>query len=269
MSASQRKAPLLFIPHGGGPLPLLNDDAHRQLIGFLTRLTQGWVKPAAIIVVSAHWEAPLATITAAPQPQLIYDYSGFPEQAYRIRYPATGAPELAQRLRGLLLDQGIEAQLDQRRGFDHGLFVPLKLMFPAADIPCLQISLLQGLQPQAHIALGKALSSLRQHNICIIGSGFSFHNMSAFFVPDQQSDARNAAFQDWIIAACCDSELSAIQREQQLLAWRTAPFAEFCHPRAEHLMPLHVCLGAAEGAAAELVFDELVLGKRCCGLVWY
>ena len=153
---TQQGGRILFIPHGGGPLPLLGDPGHAALVKFLQQAGQNMPRPDAIVVISAHWEQPVATLTSHPAPSIIYDYGGFPEESYAIEYPAPGEPALAQQIAELLQQHHIAHQLDARRGFDHGLFVPLKLMYPAADIPCLQLSLLASLDAAAHIELGRA-----------------------------------------------------------------------------------------------------------------
>jgi aromatic ring-opening dioxygenase catalytic subunit (LigB family) len=158
-------------------------------------------------------------------------------------------------------------QIDSRRGFDHGLFIPLKLMYPRADIPCLQLSLLRGLNPGAHIALGKALRALKNENILVIGSGFSFHNMQAFsWEGVGASDPANDAFQEWLIEVCTGAMPQA-EREGRLVEWEQAPSARYCHPREEHLLPLHVCLGIAD-KQAKLIFDDQILGKRSVAFLW-
>jgi 4,5-DOPA dioxygenase extradiol len=153
-------SPVLFIPHGAGPLPLLGDKDHQEMIDFLKEISPSLGNPSAILVISAHWEAEKATITSGRSPPLIYDYYGFPEEAYKIEYPAPGAPLLAEQVFHLLQESDVDARLDNQRGFDHGLFVPLKIMFPDATIPCVQLSLIHHLQPEAHIKLGKALGSV-------------------------------------------------------------------------------------------------------------
>ena len=261
-------SPVLFIPHGGGPLPLLKDNDHQALVNFLQELPKTLVKPKAILVISAHWEAAQATITSGAQPPLIYDYSGFPPAAYTIKYPAPGDPILADRIMQLLQNAGINASLDAKRGFDHGLFVPLTIMYPDADIPCVQLSLLHTLDPATHIKIGEALKALRQENLLIIGSGFSFHNMQAFFATDREvADAKNAAFQAWLIDACCNPAISTSERLEKLIAWQNATFADYCHPRAEHLLPLHVCAALA-GTHAKLLFNDKVIGKQATAFFW-
>lgn len=261
-------APVLFLPHGGGPLPLLGDPHHAALVEFLASIGARLDRPSAILVISAHWEARVPVLTAGAQPALIYDYSGFPEESYSIAYPAPGAPELAVDIRQLLADAGIAAELDSARGFDHGLFVPLKLIYPAADIPCVQLSLVQGLDPELHIRIGRALAALRSRDVLVIGSGFSFHNLRAFFATRPGTpDPGNDAFQDWLVATCTDTDLEEDERARRLVDWERAPHARYCHPREEHLLPLHVCYGLA-GGPARVVFDDKVLGKRAVGLQW-
>jgi aromatic ring-opening dioxygenase catalytic subunit (LigB family) len=157
--------------------------------------------------------------------------------------------------------------MDSERGFDHGLFIPLKLMYPQADIPSLQLSLLRGLNPTAHIVLGKAMRELMKENILIIGSGFSFHNMNAFsWQGKTTSDPANEGFQNWLIEMCTKLP-SQTEREQKMMEWYKAPSARYCHPREEHLLPLHVCLGVAD-KPAKLIFDDYILGKRAVAFLW-
>jgi aromatic ring-opening dioxygenase catalytic subunit (LigB family) len=198
---------------------------------------------------------------------LFYDYYGFPKAAYEIQYPAPGCPVLAKRMADQLIRQGICAQIDLQRGYDHGHFIPLRMMYPQADIPTTQLSLLRGLDPGAHIALGRGLRSLLSENILVIGSGFSFHNMSLFMSSGAGgSDPANDAFQDWLVETVT-SPGSEEEREQRLVNWELAPSARHCHPREEHLLPLHVCQGMA-GAAGEVIFDDQILGFRSLGFLW-
>lgn len=261
-------SPVVFLPHGGGPLPLLGDGGHAQLIRFLDDIGTTLGRPSAILVISAHREANVPTLTAGLQPGLIYDYAGFPKESYTIAYPAPGAPGLAADVHQRLLDAGIDAQLDTERGFDHGVFVPLKLMYPAADIPCVQLSLVRGLDPVLHIRIGKALAGLRQQDVLVIGSGFSFHNLCAFFASRPGTpDPDNEAFQEWLVETSTAPGLPEDERAQRLIGWEHAPHARYCHPREEHLLPLHVCYGVA-GGPARVAFDGEVMGKRAVGLLW-
>lgn len=261
------KAQVVYFSHGGGPLPILGDASHQALIDFMQRLPQQLSRPEAILVISAHWEENVPTLLGAARPSMFYDYYGFPQAAYQIQYPAPGHPALAQRIAGLLEANGLPAHLDGKRGFDHGVFIPLKLMFPAADIPVTQLSLLRSLSSGAHLALGKALRGLASENILIIGSGFSFHNLNSFFHQAPGApDPANDAFQDWLIETCA-AALSPSAAEERLVEWEKAPFARYCHPREEHLLPVHVCFGLA-GGAARVVFDDQILGKRGVAFLW-
>jgi len=260
-------AQIVYFSHGGGPLPLLGDPGHRAMVDFMRQLPAQLRKPDAILVISAHWEESAATLLGAKKPPMFYDYYGFPAEAYKVTYPAPGSPNLARRIAEILQQSNIPSAIDAQRGFDHGLFIPLMLMYPQADIPSLQLSLLRGLRPAAHIALGNALRALARENMLVIGSGFSFHNMRAFSWEDNGApDPANDAFQDWLIETCA-GPLPQAEREQRLIEWEKAPSARYCHPREEHLLPLHVCLGMA-GKPAKVVFDDRILGKRGVAFLW-
>jgi len=261
------QAQIVYFSHGGGPLPILGDASHKSMVNFMLQLPSQLRKPDAILVISAHWEENTATLLSAQSPSLFYDYYGFPDEAYKITYPAPGSPELAKRIANLLLRNNISACLDSQRGFDHGVFIPLKLMYPQADIPSIQLSLLRSLNPTAHVALGKALRELASENILVIGSGFSFHNLRAFsWQGMDKQDPANEAFQDWLIDVCT-GPISQSEREHLLIEWQQAPSARYCHPREEHLLPLHVCLGMADKQAS-VVFDDYILGKRGVAFLW-
>lgn len=259
---------IVYLSHGGGPLPLLGDESHKEMVAFLEQLPAHLGQPSAIIVISAHWEEDKPTITSGTHPELLYDYYGFPKEAYEIAYPAPGEPQLAQNVFDLLGEHDIEAVFDEQRGFDHGVFVPLKIMYPRPTIPCVQISLVRGLQPLEHIRLGKALAGLREESVLVIGSGFSFHNLNAFFAPSTpETQAMNAAFEQWLIDTCSNPQIPESEREDRLIHWESAPAARYCHPREEHLLPLHVCYGIA-GTAAKEVFTFTIMGKKASAYVW-
>lgn len=258
---------VVFFGHGGGPLPILGDPSHKSMIDFLTRLPDQINKPDAIIVVSAHWEESIPTLLGAKNPPMFYDYYGFPDEAYAIQYPAPGEPTLAGKVADLLSKNGIPAQVDAQRGFDHGVFIPLKMVYPDAEIPCIQLSLLRGLDAAKHINLGIAMRDLSLENLLVVGSGFSFHNMNAFNWENSDSpDPTNDQFQEWLIETCAGS-LSFGEIEKHLVEWEKAPSARYCHPREEHLLPLLVCVGMA-GRLGKLVFDDRILGKRNVGFLW-
>lgn len=259
---------VLYLSHGGGPLPLLEDNGHRELLAALKTIATSITKPSAIIVISAHWEENHPTITHAAHPALIYDYSGFPKESYAIEYPAAGNPALATQVALLLQENGISAKLDDKRGFDHGLFVPLKIMFPEADVPCIQISLCKDLDPHQHIKIGEALAELTTENILIIGSGFSFHNLHAFFAPaDLETEKMNQAFENWLIETCSDKSLDEETRMSRLINWESAPAARYCHPRAEHLLPLHVCYGVSR-RPCKTVYTLKIMGIKASMYLW-
>lgn len=258
----------LFISHGGGPLPLLGDPAHAEMVSCLREIAHTIPRPSSIIVVSAHWEGSVATVTSGERPGLIYDYSGFPPESYEIQYPCPGNPSLADAIVERLRQAGITARADDRRGFDHGLFVPLKLMYPEADIPCVQLSLLDELDPMEHIALGRALQPLGDPSVLLVGTGFTFHNMRAFFTPEtDESRTANQAFERWLLDTCCSRDISEEERVVRLVNWESAPYARYCQPREEHLMPLHVCYGFA-GAACSKAYPLRILNKETSMFLW-
>jgi 4,5-DOPA dioxygenase extradiol len=262
------KPRILYISHGGGPLPLLGDPGHIAMVETLKKIAADIQKPSAIIVISAHWEEKIPTLTAAANPALIYDYYGFPEESYDIQYPCTGEPALAAQCYSLLKSAGIEAAQSETRGFDHGLFVPLKIMYPKADIPCVQLSLVHSLEPAEHIKIGRALGGLADEDLLIIGSGFSFHNLPAFFAPvTNESRAMNESFEQWLIETCSSERMGEDERTQRLENWEQAPFARYCHPREEHLLPLHVCYGIAQRPCSEL-FQAEILNRKSSMYLW-
>lgn len=238
------------------------------MVSCLKIISSNIIRPSAIIVVSAHWEEDRPTITSGENPALIYDYSGFPKESYEIRYPCPGAPYLARSIAEHLDKAGIDAGLDEARGFDHGLFVPLKILFPEADIPCVQLSLIKSLDPTEHIQLGRALQDLGDQSMLLVGSGFSFHNMRAFMKPDtDDAKAMNTSFEGWLLDTCSNRRLAEHERTQKLVEWESAPFARYCHPREEHLLPLHVCYGFAASACTNS-YQLQILNKNSSMYLW-
>ena len=259
---------VLFIPHGGGPLPLMEDPGHASMNDFLRDFPASLPRPEAIVVISAHWESEVIGITGAAQPPLLFDYYGFPPETYEYRYPAPGHPALAARIAELLAAGGIEARIDDERGLDHGVFVPLMLMYPAADIPCLQVSLSASLDAAEHVRIGRTLAALRSDNILVLGSGFSFHNLKAIFAGGASGDdAANLAFEAWLAETCSGSGIDEAERERRLVEWEQAPHARYCHPREEHLLPLQVCYGIA-GGPARTVFQDAIGGFVASAYLW-
>ena len=265
---SEGNGVILYISHGGGPLPLLGDKSHEKMVQFMKELPTKIPKPSAIIVISAHWEEKNATVLSGPNPKLLYDYFGFPKASYEITYPASGHRELSERISGLLKKHEIPCHSDEKRGFDQGLFIPLMLMYPNADIPALQLSLVKGLDPTTHLNVGRALQSMLEDDILVIGSGFSFHNMRAFVSDGSEpADTANDEFQEWLIETCT-KPMSIDERSQRLTQWAAAPSARYCHPREEHLLPLHVCAGIAGLSPASKLFDDYIIGKRSVAFQW-
>jgi len=255
------RTPTLYIPHGGpcffmdwtmGP-----PDTWDRMGAWLEQvgLTIGR-KPDAIVVISAHWEADLFTVTAAANPPLLYDYYGFPEHTYRLRYDAPGSPGLAQKVRELLGEAGMPSRADRERGLDHGVFVPFKLIYPDADIPIVQLSLKIGLNPALHIAAGRAIAPLRDENVLIVGSGMSYHNMAAFMRGEPPS--QSGIFDAWLTRAVTDPDARA--RSEQLTHWADAPSARDAHPREEHLIPLMVAAGAGGSDIGRRAYADHVMG---------
>jgi len=264
----QNKPNSLFLSHGGGPLPLLGDDGHKEMVECLKNIAAAIKKPTAIIVVSAHWEENIPTITSGSTPSLIYDYYGFPEESYEIEYPCPGEPLLAKQIHKSLENAGIKTRLIEQRGFDHGLFVPLKIMYPNANIPCVQLSLLNNLDPSDHIKIGRALQELSYEGVLVIGSGFSFHNMKEFFTPETSvSKVMNEAFENWLLETCCSTDYTEEERMDRLVNWVDAPSARFCHPREEHLLPLHICYGVGQTPCSNS-YELRIMKKKSSMYLW-
>jgi aromatic ring-opening dioxygenase catalytic subunit (LigB family) len=261
MPANSERQPAVFLPHGGGPCFFMDwtwgpADTWNATRHFLEGLAATLpAPPKALLVVSGHWEEPAFTASAAAQPELIFDYSGFPEHTYRLTWPAPGDPKLAARVTRLLTGAGLPATVSVDRGFDHGVFVPLKVAFPQAQIPVVSLSLDASLDPALHLAAGRALAALRDEGVMIVGSGMSFHNLRAYLRPETRERAR--AFDAWLTQAV---ESPAPQRDALLAGWREAPFAAFAHPREEHLMPLMVAAGAGGDAPGTRVFGDEPMG---------
>jgi len=256
------RQPTFYVPHGGGPCFFMDDPqgTWRGMERFLRDLPgQLPQPPRAILIVSGHWETAGLALTADPQPGLVYDYYGFPPHTYSLRYGAPGSPALAARAASLLTAAGFAASLDATRGLDHGVFVPLKVMYPEADVPVVELSLDQGLDAARHLAMGRALAPLRDEGVLLIGAGMSFHNLRA--LGDPRALAPSEAFDDWLSQAAA---LPGDARAVALADWAHAPAARICHPREEHLLPLMVASGAAEGPGTR-IFHEIVLQVAISG----
>jgi aromatic ring-opening dioxygenase catalytic subunit (LigB family) len=235
-------------------------------LGSLTAFLNGLVadagtRPRAFVVISGHWEEPVPTVVARSDYAMLYDYYGFPEHTYRIQYPAPGSLEVAAQVEGLLVDAGFHPGTEHVRGYDHGVFVPFSLIEPDAAIPLVPVSLIDGLDPAQHLALGAALRPLRDDNVLIVGSGMSFHNLRALYGGGDVL-ARSKRFDDWLTAAVTGDPA---ERDELLEHWTSAPEARFAHPREEHLLPLMVAAGAAEGDRAIRDYNDTLMGAVTSG----
>ena len=269
LTSNSQALPTWFIPHGAGPCFFMDwnpPNTWDAMAQYLRQLPNGLSRmPKAIVMVSAHWLEPVIRITSHPRPNLIYDYSGFPKHTYDLQYPAPGDPTLARKIVDLLAQQGIAAEEDPQRGFDHGMFIPMMLMFPKADIPAVQLSLNSNLDPQTHLEIGKALASLRDEGILMIGSGMSFHNMRGYGKPS--FTPISLEFDKWLTQTI---ESDPDIRNKELINWGTAPFANQCHPphEEEHLLPLMVVAGAAMHDHGAKVFTDCVLETWISGFTF-
>ena len=259
------RQPTFFIPHGGGPCFFMDDPAGMwtDMGAFLRSLPDRLPeRPTALLVVSGHWETTGFALTGAAQPGLIYDYYGFPPHTYALRYDAPGAPDLARDAAGLLVGAGLAAQVDPSRGLDHGVFIPLKVAFPDADIPVVEMSVEAGLDPALHTAAGRALAPLRERGVVIIGSGMSFHNMRGYGDPRFTDPSHD--FDRWLTEAV---ELEGPARADRLAGWAGAPSGRLSHPTEEHLIPLMVAAGAADGAGT-CIYSETDLKTAISGFAF-
>ena len=257
------RQPVVFLPHGGGPWPFVDTGMGDpkeldQLATYLKGVgAVPKMPPQAVLMISAHWEEDVPTVMTHPNPPLLFDYYGFPPESYRLTWPAPGAPALARRVRGLLEAAGVPSAEDAARGFDHGAFVPLKLTWPDAKIPTLQLSLKQGLDPEEHLAIGRALAPLRDEGVFIVGSGMTFHNMRGF--GDPRATPISEAFDAWLQKA---ATAPPTERDAQLADWEAAPAARLAHPREEHLLPLMVIAGAAGADVGSVGYSGMLMGTR-------
>ena len=253
--------PSLFVPHGGGPCFFLHpgeapDPMWRPMQAYLAGVIASLPeRPRAILMISGHWEAPVPTIHVGERPELLFDYYGFPEHTYRLRWDAAGAPDVARRAAGLLQAAGFATAEEARRGWDHGVFIPMMVAVPGADIPLAQMSLDRSLDPAAHIAMGRALAPLRDEGVLIVGSGMSFHNLRA------RGPSVTPVADEWdraLTAAVTDPDPA--RRAARVADWEHLPHARFAHPEAEHLLPLMVALGASSDGPAVCDYRDTVMG---------
>jgi aromatic ring-opening dioxygenase catalytic subunit (LigB family) len=258
-----KRQPAICVTHGAGPCfwvtlaepfgPKAFDGLKSHFARMLAGLPQ---RPRAILVVSAHWEERIPTVSTAAAPSMLFDYFGFAPHTYELQYPALGSPELAMQVCDLLQRAGIDVGTDDRRGFDHGVFVPMLVIDPQAAIPVVMLSLCSDLDTAHHLAIGAALAPLRDEGVLIIGSGSSFHNLCSLFNGDRRASVEfDAWLQDTI------SQANPVIRNARLVDWKDAPSARACHPREDHLIPLMVVAGAAGSDLGRSSFSDLIGGK--------
>jgi aromatic ring-opening dioxygenase catalytic subunit (LigB family) len=252
------KLPTYFISHGGGPWPWLPEmrkgmaKLEASLAAMQSELPE---KPKAILMISGHWEQDDFAVMGLAHPPMVYDYGGFLDFTYKIKYSAPGAPAFAARVVALLKAAGLPTHLDTTQGYDHGTFAPMQIMYPNADMPLFQVSLKHKYDPAAHFSLGRALAPLRNEGVLIVGSGLSYHNMRGF---GPQGKLPSAEFDTWLKSALMSAPA---KREEMLLTWENAPSARACHPQEDHFIPLLAAVGAAENEVATRVYyDQAVFG---------
>ena len=252
------RMPTYFLSHGGGPWPYMTGP-FRKNFEWLEQSLQALPRqlperPKAILMVTGHWETPTFMVSSSAAPGMLYDYSGFPEETYHIKYAAPGSPELAARVQSLLNNSGLVTKADPERGFDHGTFSLMKPLYPAEDIPVVQLSVKNDFDPIEHFQAGAALAPLRDEGILIIGSGFSFHNLRLFGNAGAQP---SVTFDAWLRQAMASDPDT---RAKMLANWQSAPAARVAHPREDHLLPLMVAAGAAGTDPSIPVYGETFMG---------
>jgi aromatic ring-opening dioxygenase catalytic subunit (LigB family) len=252
------RQPTFFISHGGGPWPWIDDmraafaPLERSLAAIPSQLP---APPKAVLMISGHWEAREVRVMHSARPPMVYDYGGFPPHTYSITYPAPGAPALAERAAELIGAAGLPVALDDAQGYDHGTFVPAYIMYPDADVPVFQVSMLESYDPEEHFRLGRALAPLRDEGVVIVGSGLSYHNLRQF---GPQARVPSEAFDAWLHEVLGRTPEA---RTAALLDWESAPHARSCHAREDHLVPLFAAIGAAEeGNATQIYHQTMIFG---------
>ncbi|RKL47373.1 hypothetical protein BFJ72_g2364 [Fusarium proliferatum] len=275
-------APVIALSHGGGPMPVLGDPRHESIVYSLKNRVPKILKlgtpdqPRAIILVTAHWSTAKPTISSGASHKLLYDYYGFPRESYSLKYPAPGHPDIANEIADALRGEGLTPELDDERGWDHGVFIPLLLVNPKADIPVVQVSVLESEDPEEHLRMGAALRKLRANNIAVVGSGFaSFHNIRAMMMlgssgPEQQAQFRTLS-DEWnntLTEAALKKDTD--ERWKALKGWRKFPYADMMHPPngGEHFMPLLVCAGAAREGEETRKYNDEYVGVEISTFYW-
>lgn len=267
MAMEAGRFPTVFLPHGGGPWPfvdmggMLSAGDIESLRTFLADLPRSLpTRPKGLLVISAHWEARLPTVSTATAPTMFYDYGGFPPESYRLQWPAPGDPVLARRVRTLLKERGFASAEDDHRGFDHGTFIPLMVAWPRADIPTVQLSLRDDFDPMAHLEIGRALAPLRDEGILVVDSGMTFHDLRS--IGTLRAYEASVRFDAWLQETMA---APASDRDLRLARWASAPSAREAHPRPEHFLPLLVAAGAASGDDARPTYHRVWGGAWTSG----
>ena len=259
--------PTFFLPHGGGPCFFMDPDGgpadpmwQPMQVYLASRIDGLPERPRAILLISGHWEEDRVTVHSGGGQPLLFDYYGFPEHTYRLHWDAPGSPEVAARARALIEGAGFPVDEESERGWDHGVFIPMMVTVPGADIPLAQLSLRKDLDPAAHIAIGRALAPLRDEGVLIVGSGMSFHNLRA------RGPQVTPVADEWdaaLVDAVTDPDPA--RRAERVAAWDKLPHALFAHPREEHLLPLMVALGAGGEGPAVADYRDHVMGWAVSG----
>jgi aromatic ring-opening dioxygenase catalytic subunit (LigB family) len=254
---TQARMPTYFLSHGGGPWPWLKaergtmyDQLEASLHDVRRELRQA---PRAVLMISGHWEADRFLLSSAARPPMLYDYNGFPEHTYRIRYDAPGDPALAETVRTMLERGGLDSGLDLQRGFDHGTFTVMHEMYPDANMPLVQLSIRADYDPAAHIKVGELLAPLRDEGVLIVGSGFSYHDTQG--MRSSAGGEASASFDQWLNDTLIRS--SPDERRRRLLRWLAAPAARAAHPSEDHLIPLMVAVGAAGDEVGARIYHQM------------
>lgn len=242
MSQGRQSFPSVFVSHGAPTLAVEQNDT----TDFLKRLGSELGRPDAVLCVSAHWNTPAPAVSAAERPETIHDFGGFPEELYRISYPAPGAPALAARVKELLGAAGFGCEVARDRGLDHGAWVPLRLMYPGADVLVTQLSVQPRLDTRHHFRLGRALAPLREEGVLVLATGSATHNLGRLASGSAAAPGWAAEFDAWLFGKIEEGSVGELLDYRRL-----APHAESAHPTDEHLLPLFVALGAgSEGETA-------------------
>jgi len=259
--------PTFFLSHGGGPWPFM-DERREQYATTAKEFGQIPAhlpaRPKAVLVITGHWEADEFTVSTSAHPPMVYDYYGFPEHTYHLKYPAPGDPALAAEVKTLLADAGIDCSEDASQGFDHGTFVPLGLMYPNADMPIVLLSLKSTYDAAEHIRVGQAIAPLRDHGILIVGSGLTYHNMRGF----NRAESRPVSYDFEAYLNEAIGQPDAARRNAMLVEWEKAPGARLAHPREDHLLPLMVAAGAAGHDPGHRVFVDEVANVAMASYVF-